>query len=354
MTAQLTQMQYSTSPGSQHQQQLQEHFQQFLPFQQDASNLPRSFVDGSSPNIFGPVGSHHFQGTNNYQGGSSPISNERLQQYQVASDGNYYSQANIQNQDLGYNPSMVATSAMNSLNQMQSGPNMFYHSKQTIIDTGQASNGGKTSTSPSRMAVDQFSPEMKSESSKTTREIPDIILTGAEEESHQESADDHASSHTPGNRSPGNHSPGNRTPTDQNPGSQTPSGPGGGGGGEGTDNGGGGSSGGSASGDPDSDGTGDNIHLDLSILPGGNKMDGVCNSILGCSPASSPGGTLLSQSGLPPTSSSPFDPEFFSSEEALKESGLYQDDDSLLMGFGGGENEDLFRLDHPDKMICDK
>ena len=52
------------------------------------------------------------------------------------------------------------------------------------------------------------------------------------------------------------------------------------------------------------------------LLP--SQMDGVCNSILGCSPASSPGGTLLSQSGLPPTSSSPFDPEFFSSEEALK------------------------------------
>ena len=35
---------FLASPGSQHQQQLQEHFQQFLPFQQDASNLPRSFV----------------------------------------------------------------------------------------------------------------------------------------------------------------------------------------------------------------------------------------------------------------------------------------------------------------------
>ena len=41
-------------------------------------------------------------------------------------------------QDLGFDPSMAA--AMNSLNQMQSETNMFYHSKQTIIDTGQNFN----------------------------------------------------------------------------------------------------------------------------------------------------------------------------------------------------------------------
>ena len=36
----------------------------------------------------------------------------------------------------------------------------------------------------------------------------------------------------------------------------------------------------------------------------------------------------------------------------FQESGLYQDDDSLLMGFGGGENEDLFRYEKLKTSNC--